>query len=766
MTLSAFVEGLPERRGMRGRAVASWIEEGRAAHWAGPEILEASPLRARLAEIGVERLYAHQAEAIELARAGHNVLTVTGVASGKSLCYHVPVLESLAARPTDRALYLFPTKALAHDQLRKLRDLAPELPLRFATYDGDTPVSERAGVRRHAHIVVSNPDMLHLGVLPNHRAWAEFLGHLRWVVVDELHAYTGIFGSHAAHVFRRLRRLCERYGASPRWIASSATVANPREHAEALVGERFDLVDRDGSPAGPKRWCIWSTSDPNDPEEPGGGCHGEAARLVAGLVSEGIRTIAFVRSRRAAETLLLRSRAYLLARSPKRAGALLSYRGGYLPEERRSIERQLATGELLGVWATTALELGVDIGGLDACVMVGYPGSISGLRQQAGRVGRSGRESAVFLLPDASTLDQWIARRPDHLIGRQPERAVADPGNRFVAGSHLLCAADELPLAEAELDRWWPETKDARELLGLLAEAGYVEKRGAWHARPGLEPAAQVSLRSSVGPGWRIVEGPSERLVGTVDAATALQQVHPRAVYLHLGEKWKVTECDFERRLARVQPGEKDEGLTRPRVSFATAVDAEHVGRALGPARLAFADVTMQSRVIGYWQLGEFGKQEQAIDLELPEERIETVGIVLSFAPIEGEESLVGRLAAHGRDPLGALHALEHAMIAVMPLLVACAPQDVAGYSTLLDPFTGGATVTIADAHAGGVGIAEAAYERVDELLARTREAIVECGCEDGCPACVQAPSCGSDNKPLDKAGAVEVLDLLLGLGD
>lgn len=780
MTVTEFLAGLESRPGLRGRVLHEWREPGRPRLLADMPGDVAEALRARLAEGGIERLYSHQAEALSAAREGRNVLVVTGTASGKSLCYNLPVLSSLLARPTERALYLFPTKALAHDQLRKLHGLVPDGPLRFAAYDGDTPVSERSGVRRHAHIIASNPDMLHVGVLPNHRAWAEYLRHLRFIVLDEVHTYTGIFGSHAAHVFRRLRRLCDYYGATPQWIGCSATVANPLEHAQALCGLPFAVIDRDGSPAGEKRHVIWARqggasgtaedladadADDGEPGPSQAAAHGtfrEAARLVTALVSEGIRTIAFVQSRRSAEVLLLRTRGMLAARCPERMHTLLAYRGGYLPEERRDIERRLVRGDLLGVYATTALELGVDIGGLEACVIVGYPGTIAGFRQQAGRVGRGHEPSAVFLVALEGTLDQYLARHPEYLAAQSAERATADPSNRFIQGSHLLCAAAEQALDERELSTYWPSPEGALELLGLLEEAGYVERRDRWYAAAGLDPAAQVSLRSSLGATYRIVEGPGENLIGTVDAATALYHLHPKAVYLHLGEKYRVTRCDLDRHVAHVERTD-ERGLTRPRVSFETRVDEEHTRRPLGLGTLHFAEMTMTSRVVGYWQGAEGGREPPTpFDLELPPQQMETVGVVVSFGAVADGSTLGAWAAAMGCDALGSLHALEHALIAVLPLLTSSGPHDVAGYSVLLEPQTGAPSLTLCDNHPGGVGITEAAYERFEELLVLTRQAVAECPCEDGCPGCVQAPNCGSNNQPLDKRGALALIDLLL----
>jgi DEAD/DEAH box helicase domain-containing protein len=739
---------------------ATWRTPPRAADYVPiaedlpPELLTA------LRRLGVERLYSHQGRAWELARAGEHFVVVTGTASGKTLCYNLPVLSRLLERRTARALYLYPTKALAHDQARQMeRLLGDDSPLRVASYDGDTPHSERSAVRRHAHVVMTNPDMLHLAVLPNHKLWAEFLSNLEYVVVDELHTYHGIFGSNVAHVFRRLRRICESYGSSPLFAASSATVANPEELATDLVGVPFRAIDEDGSPGAGKTIAVWNPVLMRD--EPGhtiGTAASVAARLLAKLVQSKVRTIAFVQSRQGAETLLLRAQGLLRSRAPHAADSILAYRGGYLPEERRDIERRLADGELQAVVSTSALELGIDIGGLDACLTVGYPGTVASLWQQAGRVGRAGRHSLFLFIPQESTLDQYLARHPEQLGAESVERAAADPGNRFILGAHLLCAAKELPFTDQEAAATWEGCGELQQVLALLADAGYLERRSRWFCAPGLEPAQDVSLRSSTGRAYEVTRADTSALVGTVDAATALVYLHPEAVYLHQGQKYLVTDLDKEKRQALVEPTDVPY-TTMPRLLAEAEVVEELAQREAGQARALYAEMVLTTRLIGYSVLPDYGRGERRdVELELEPEVMETAGVIFAFDTAHRRW-----LEDRKRDVLGALHAFEHAAVGVMPLLCSCGRHDVMGYSVLLDSHTGGPVVCLADNHPGGVGIAEAVFERRDQLLEMIGRAVSECPCDDGCPGCVQQASCGSDNRPLDKAGALDVLALCLG---
>lgn len=763
MDLQAFLSSIAQEDERPVRPFALWTVSSREAayaelpDWLHPDLTEA------LVAQGIRRLYAHQAEALDLARAERDFVVATGTASGKSLCYNLPVLNAILQRRTTRALYIFPTKALAQDQWRKLMEFGAASALCVATYDGDTPVRDRANIRRHAHVLLTNPDMLHLAILPNHRLWADFFRRLEYVVVDELHVYRGVFGSHAAHVFRRLRRICEHYGSRPQLTACSATITNPAQLGESLFGLPLAVVDTDCSPAGEKTYIVWGApsaqDDPSDEGPLSGSPYGEAAWLMARLIESGIRTIAFAQSRRSAEALLLRSRGILARRAPRLAGRLLAYRGGYLPEERRDIERKLFRGDLLGVCATSALELGVDVGGLEACIMVGYPGTVASFQQQAGRVGRAGAPSAVFLIPMDITLDQYIARHPEFLRDRLVERATADPTNRFILGGHLVCAAKELPISESELSTLWGEAPDAPAVLELLADAGYVVKRTRWYAAPGLEPASEVGLRSSTGRAYEVVTSNDQRLVGTVDAATAQYYLHPGAVYLHQGAKYLVHQLDQQRRRATVEPADVPY-LTLPNFLFEPRVDAEIEHRAIGRAVVRYAELTMTSTLVSYTETPDFGRGEpRIVPMSLPPESFETVGILITFEP-----TLSTRLRERGHGPLGSLHALEHAAIAVLPLICACDRHDVAGYSTLADTLEAPAPVIcLSDNHPGGVGIADEAYSRLEELLRLAHGAIADCPCDTGCPGCIQAASCGSNNQPLDKQGALEVIATCLG---
>lgn len=754
MDVQRFLEGLSSSR-IPGSLAARWTTPARTASYVDAPKDLPPYLVGRLKQSGIERLYSHQARALELARGGCPFVVVTGTASGKTLCYNLPVLERLLLRRTARALYLYPTKALAHDQARSLEGLTgPDSPVRAAAYDGDTPNSLRAGIRRHAHIVLSNPDMLHVAILPNHRLWADFLARLEFVVVDELHTYHGIFGSNVAHVLRRLRRVCQHYGSSPIFIASSATVANPAELAGRLVGLPFEVVADDGSPAAAKTIAVWNPVLPTgDTGATAATAVVAAGHLLACLVTQGVRTIAFVQSRRSAEMLLLRSRSLL--RSTGAEDTVLAYRGGYLPEERRDIEARLAQGQVRAVISTSALELGIDIGSLEACLTVGYPGTVASFWQQAGRVGRAGSESLFIFIPHGGTLDQYLARHPEQLGQGSVERAVADPGNRFILGAHLLCAAKEIPFTDDEAQQLWQGCDELPDVLLRLEEAGYIERRSRWFCAPGLDPAAGVSLRSATGKAYEITNLETSGLVGTVDSGTALAYLHPGAVYLHQGQKYLVQALDTVRREARVLPVDVPY-TTVPRIMAKTEVTSELDTLPCGRARVIYAEVVLTTTLVGYSVLPDSGRGDRRdVELVLPPETLETTGVLLAFSP-----SAPQWLQDRRRDPLGSLHAFEHAAVGVMPLLCSCGRHDVMGYSVLHDSYTGGPVVCLADNHPGGVGIAEAVFERRDELLRMVGQAITECPCEDGCPACVQQPDCGSDNRPLDKAGALDVLAL------
>lgn len=758
-----FAASLERGRGYQDQIAGRTVIPARQARYADLERPLSPAIQAVLDALGIGRLYVHQAAAIDRVRSGANVAVVTSTASGKTLCYNIPVMERLLESRGSRALYIFPTKALAQDQLRRLRELDIAEELTFDTYDGDTKPERRRDVRRHAHVVLTNPDMLHIGILPNHTGWAEFFGRLRFVVLDEIHMYRGVFGSHTANVLRRLRRVAGHYGAHPQFVCCSATIANPAELAEGLVGEPFEVIDDDGSPSGSKLFLVWNPPLLEREPDPSGqaaprrrSAYGEASQLITGMVRQRIRSIAFVRARKIAELLLRRCRGSLKG-APKLAEALMPYRGGYLPEERREIERRLFDGSLLSVCSTTALEVGVDIGGLDATVMVGYPGSIAATWQQAGRSGRSGRDSLAVLVTLPSALDQFIAQNPEYLFGSPTERAVVDPANRFILAGHLLCAAHELPLMQEEEALFGP---GARELLEALQAHRYVTLRDRWFYTGFGEPAPEISIRSAAGPGYEIVDDRRGQVLGTVDAQTAFYHVHPGAVYLHLGDTYQVRRLDLDKRRAHVEPM-KGEYYTEPQWTNDVLVGEELAQRSFEGATVHFGELVVSTKMVSYCRISEStGALLGTEVLDLPERRYETCGMWVTV----GEELA----REHGADEtalLGGLHAIEHSLIAMAPLFAMCEPLDLAGASQLGSGAEGQAAVFVHDAYPGGVGMAEALYDRAEELLEAARANIAGCPCATGCPGCVQSPFCGSNNQPMDKAVARAMLEAMLRSG-
>jgi len=711
---------------------------------------------------GVRRLYRHQVEAITHVRQGRHVTVVTSTASGKTLCYNAPVLETMLADRTARAFYLFPTKALAHDQLRKLKELELPAPLAAATYDGDTPTPERRVVKRVAQIVLTNPDMLHVGILPNHTTWASFFYNLRYIVVDELHTYQGIFGAHTANIIRRLRRICAHYHATPRFICCSATLSNPGEVAERLLGLKTELVTADTAPTTGKHFLFWNPPLLSGGEAGRRSANFEAVELFSRLLRRGIRSLVFVRARVTAEIVLRYVRNLLKETSTgeeRLADKVMSYRAGYLPEERREIERRLFTGELLGVTSTSALELGVDIGGLDAAIIVGYPGRLSSLWQQAGRAGRREGEALVVLVASNSPLDQYLMRHPDYVFDQGTERVLLDPGNIYILAAHLLCAAFELPLADGD-ETAEPFAPGWLELVPRLAAGGLLTNRGRWFWADADRPHDQVSIRSASGEAYQICDTNRDNaLLGTVDEARAFDTVHPGAIYLHRGESYLVTRLDQKKRTAFVQRTEVDY-YTRPLITTETSVVDTQTSRALEHDSLArFGQLQVVSQVIGYRRIKQYSETLLATEsLDLPPAEFETRGFWIVCG-----EPVVKALHHAGADLMGSLHAAEHAIIALMPLRAVCSDRDLNGVSHLCHPDTTRPSIFVYDDYPGGAGFAERGYDSLTDLLQDTADTVAACPCEFGCPSCIQSPRCGDGNQPLDKQGAVLLLKLLTG---
>ena len=726
---------------------------------------------------GIDRLFAHQNEALGEAGQG-NVIVTSGTASGKSLSFNLPVLERLAIDPKARALYLYPTKALAQDQARKLSQLS--LPyLRHAIYDGDTPREDRPGLRRRSNLILTNPDMLNMGVLPHHKGWGDFLTNLEWVVVDEAHTYRGVFGSHVANVLRRLRRVCRIYRADPRFVMASATIANPGELAERLVGEPVSVVDSDLAPRAGRRIVMWNPPLLEERTQRRRSPLSEGAELLADLVSEGMRTICFLRSRKGIELIQRFARIRLEERGQEDLAALIApYRAGYTPQQRREIEARLAAGELLGVVATDALELGIDIGELDASICVTFPGTVASLRQMWGRAGRRSEGLAVYIAGD-DALDQFFCRHPEEFIERPVEAAILDHANERIHAAHVLAAAYEAPLSGSAsqpggaddeiLGDGWRERADELVAAGELRRSS---DRRYLPRGPGF-PAGEISLRSASLDSIAVVDMTSGEMLGTVEAERAFSTVHPGAVYLHMGRSYEVRELDLEVRRAVVEPFDGD-WYTQPKketmvyiegLVSANGADKVSGGPGVKPQRvhpgveLYFGDVSVTEQVIAYQR--KRLSDHEVIDLtalDLPEQNFPTQALWYVLP-----DELAGPAALPPEVQLGALHAAEHSQIAVLPLLAMCDRWDIGGLSTNVHFQTGQPTIFIYDGHPGGVGISRRGFDEFPRLVGDALRLVSECPCEAGCPSCVQSPKCGNLNDPLHKAGAIELMGGMLG---
>lgn len=711
-------------------------------------------LRQALAGAGIERLWSHQAQAAQAAREGRHVVLATGTASGKSLGYLLPSLTSVldgrsaANGRGATALYLSPTKALAADQLARIQSWA--VPgVRAATYDGDTPTDERRWIRDHADVILTNPDLVHHSLLPGHQQWAHVLRRLRYVVIDECHVYRGIFGSHVALLLRRLRRVARRYGADPTFVLASATVGDPGGHAARLIGEEVLAVTEDGSPRGALTFGLWQP-----PEDDEGGRRSpttEAAELMADLVGRDVQTLAFARSRAGVEALASSAARRV---SIVDEGRIAAYRGGYLPEERRVIERRLRDRDLLGLAATNALELGIDIAGLDVVLMAGWPGRLASLWQQAGRAGRDGQDALALLLADDDPLDSWVIEHPEAIFTAPIEASVLDPTNPRVLVPHVACAAAEIPVTLAD-EQWFGDSLPG--VLEVLVARGILRARpGGWFWTRPDRPGEHVSLRG-IGEVVSIVEGRSGRVIGTIDEAAAHGQVHTGAVHVHQGQTWVVTDLDLEAATATVVRGDPGWSTHAQSVS-AFDIVAEEQGRSLGPVRVSFGRVDVRRQVTSFLRRLPGGEVIGTHPLDLPERTLSTQAVWWTMTP----ESLAAAGIAAADVP-GAAHAAEHAAIGMLPLLATCDRWDIGGVSTDCHPDTGLPTIMVYDGHPGGAGFAARAHERIEQWLTMTRETIAGCGCRGaGCPSCVVSPKCGNGNEPLDARGALALLDLMI----
>lgn len=763
MNVHQFIEQVKKQRYFDDQIVHVQELSSRGAAWGEVPGGLHPALQKQLADEGVKKLYSHQAETVRLVREGLNPVVVTGTASGKTLCYNIPVVEKLAEEPGATALYLFPTKALAQDQLRglarllKVFDAASAKPL-AGVYDGDTPANLRRRLRDGASVILTNPDMLHQGLLPQHARWSRFFSKLRFLVIDELHAYRGVFGSHLANVLRRLFRVCRQYGAAPQIICCSATIGNPREHAEAITGHRMDLVSIDGAPRGPKSVVLWNpppieTAAAGDPSNwrVGGNRRSalrEASQLMAGLVREGIQTISFVRTRLAAELLYKNCRDMLRNVSPALGNTVHAYRGGYLPEERRAIEQRLVKREILGISSTSALELGIDIGSLDACILVGYPGSVASFWQRSGRAGRGFEDAVVFLVGMNAPMDQYLMLHSDYLFRQNPEQAIVDPDNPHVTLGHIQCAMHEMPLKEEELALFGPV---APQIASILEGQEAARHRGRlWYHTETEPPAPNVSLRNMAGPVYTIQEDSGkERVIGTMDEVTALSQLFTHAVYLHGAETYFVNKLDLEEKVAFVEKKDLDyytqsvqtseirvdevftdtcwpePGETQPPIQEAES--AEY-------GRLGFGDVTVTTTIPMFKKIRFHSRDSLGFEkLELPPQQLETVAMWLCMP--ESVESLLNHndiLVAE------ALLGVSNVFVEVAPMFLMCDPQDI---GTVVDSSCFRRhTLFVHDRYPGGMGYAERCLDRLDEILPALYDVVRDCSCQDGCPSCVGSP--------------------------
>ncbi len=742
------LEVLPPRTGERGEWPA----------WAAPELVRAWAAR------GIGSPWTHQVAAAEAAHSGSHVVVSTGTASGKSLAYLLPTLTSVTEKRRrngqrgSTVLYLSPTKALAQDQLNSVLSLA--LPdLRAATHDGDSSREERDWARDHGEYLLTNPDMLHRSMLPAHARWSKFFSMLDYVVVDECHHYRGVFGAHVAQILRRLRRVCGLYGATPTFILASATVAEPEVAASRLTGLPVVAVTEDASPRGQVALALWEPPFTSYSGEHGApvrrSATAEIADLLADLVVEGVRTLAFIRSRRGAETVSLTTKRLLDEVAPELSERVAAYRGGYLPEDRREIEQALRRGDLLALAATNALELGIDIAGLDAVLMAGFPGTRAALWQQIGRAGRGGEDALGVFVARDDPLDTYLVTHPEALIGQPVEANVFDPENPYVLGPHLCAAAEESPLTEEDLLMFGPT---ARAGVDALTEAGLLRLRPrGWFWTDRRRASDLADIRSTGGAPVRLVEQGTGRLLGTVDQSSAHGTAHPGAVYLHQGDTFLVESLDLHENVAVIHRANPDYSTSAREITDISIVaELEHT--AWGPARISYGDVSVTHQVVSFLKRrvpsGDVLGEEP---LDLPERTLNTKAVwwALPSAALEDGD-------LQSRDLPGAAHAAEHASIGLLPLFATCDRWDIGGVSTALHPDTGQLTVFVYDGHPGGAGFSERGFHAAVGWLRATREAISSCRCDEGCPSCVQSPKCGNGNNPLDKAAAIALLDVLL----
>lgn len=785
MRLAEYLQMLLQNEEVRKRVVHVHLLEATAGRTGTISRPLPQPLEQALRRQGVGVLYSHQAQALEAVRRGENVVVVSGTASGKTLCYNLPVLENVLTNPYTTAFYLFPTKALARDQQEKLNNLGLFPQVRFGVYDGDTPQQERASIRRGAHIVLTNPDMLHVGILPNHSSWARFLRKLRYVVVDEMHAYRGVFGSHVALILRRLRRLAEFYGAHPQFILTSATVGNPQETAQVLTGVPCTLIQEDGAPRPQRYFVLWNPPLLGEQTFERLSTNVESAALMAGLAEEGWSTLVFAKARVTTELILRYAYEMADRRNPDLKERLMSYRAGYTPEQRREVERRLFNGELLGVVSTNALELGVDVGGLDVVVMAGYPGSITSTWQQAGRAGRRDREALIILVAQHDPLDQYLMRHPEYLFGQPVEKIRLNPMNPSILQAHLCCAAHEKPLEPDDYTLFGDAETCMGAIVDLMNEGKLGAREGRWYYFGGGYPAGEVSIRTASGEAVVVRDADKGAELGRVEMERAYRTVHPGAIYLHQGESYFVESLDDIQRIAIARQVDVDY-YTDPLLQVSLQVLHTSSTRRAGAIEVGYGDVRVSEQVVGFRRRHlQSGSIIDIQPLAMPERSYDTKGCWLAFdmstfaqtvnagAQHRGDRTnILDALATltgvadrsvllHTANWMLALHGAEHALQAVVPLTCGCERMDVGSYFTWLYPDFGRSALFLYDTCPGGTGICRGAYDEIEQIIRMAHALVGECPCMEGCPSCLHSPQCPIRNDGLDKFLAVRLLEWL-----
>lgn len=696
----------------------------------------------------IENLYIHQTEAIKKIRNNENVIISTPTASGKSLIYNLPILERLLTNQKSKALYIFPLKALEQDQLKTLVSYLKDITSRKIAaeiYDGDTSQYKRKKIRsKMPDIIFTNPDMLHMGILPYHDKWKQLFENLEYIVIDEVHTYRGIFGSHMNQILKRLKRICKLYGADPKFILLSATIDNPEDFGSTLIGNKVSVIDSSGSPRSGQYFMFLN---------PETSANYSAARLFSYCIQAGLRTIAFAQSRQVTELIHI----WTSRLSPDLRKKISSYRAGFMPEERREIERRLSSGDLLGVVSTSALELGIDIGYLDVCILVGYPGTIINTWQRGGRVGRSGRESMIIMIAKPDALDQYFVKHPDDLFGRSYEAAILDPDNEYVIKSHLPCAADEFPIKEED-KLFWPNS-----LKGHLENLELEEKLRrtadippAWYSTR-RHPQSNVSIRS-VGSSYTIFDKSTGAAIGTIDGMRAFKECHPGAIYLHMSKQYVVESLDIEHKDIIVKITDLNY-FTRVRSNKDTEIIEVKRSKPVGQFIVREGIIKVTERVTEYEKRVIPGQELIGVfPLNLPEQTFETHGFWMEIDPVI--DSLIDKMNLH---LMGGIHAIEHGTIGIFPLFALCDRNDIGGICYPIHPQIGKTAIFIYDGHPGGVGLAKRGFDIISELLRKTLDHIKTCECDEGCPSCIHSPKCGSGNNPLDKKSAITILEFLLG---